>query len=519
MARLATFSRAVRNLNISRVLSLKGLRSRRDDSRAIGESPALVGYLTMAMKIAPNLERAVSFASEQLEGDLGKDLRRKTSEGLIRIHSNADEGLSKFAKRWGKACPELDRSIYLVRSSVDEGAIENRDRTLDRALHLSLQGARNRMRSFASSIYLPTLMIYSLGVLLPLVLVAILPVLSVIDISIGLGHLIFIYCILLPLLIYAMSNEVLSRRPAALSPPRIPAAPCSYRTLLTSLAMAAPIPMIGFILKAPDDISALLALWGVVLGISSYLYLTTAQAFKRRSEIIEMEGEFCDALVQLGNRVSEGRPAEEAFEHVAKTTKGGRIGKVLQSASMNIRLGGMGLQAALFDETRGALRDVHSSMIRGTLKMLTSLIEKSTRAAGEAILNVAEHLRELRDVDAEIRKSMSEVVISMRSVALFFAPLVTSISARMQGVLSSKVASTGFLGSVEVSHPAFLLVLGIYIVILAAILTNYSVEIEIGKDHLAKHAAMASAMPIALGVFTVGAILGGQMLGTILGNV
>ncbi len=496
-------------------------RSKRREERrrlkAAGEAPTLVGYLTMAMKITPNLERATSFAGEQLEGQMGQELREKISESHMRLYSGADEALSKFSMHWKQACPELERSIYLIRSSTNERTKASRTRTLDRALQLVLQGARERMRDFASSISLPTLMIYSMGILLPLVFVVILPVLSVINIQVGLAHLVLIYCIILPVIVYMLSNQVLSKRPATLQPPKIPSEANNVRALVFAVALSLPLPMLSLALRAPPDTSALAVLWGGVLGIATYIYLTSARAFRRREEIVQMEGEFCDALVQLGNRVSEGRPAEDALEHVAGTMREGKLGHVFKEASANVRLGGMGLRAALFDEGRGALRFVHSSMIRGTLKMLVDLIERSTRAAGEAILQTAEHLRELKEVEAEIRRSMGEVVTSMRSVALFFAPLVTSVAARMQGLLSAKTASTGFLGSTGVSPPAFLLVLGIYIVILTAILINYAVGIELGDDKLAKRVAIASALPVALGVFTAGAILGGRMLTSIVG--
>ena len=73
------------------------------------------------------------------------------------------------------------------------------------------------------------------------------------------------------------------------------------------------------------------------------------------------------------------------------------------------------------------------------------------------------------------------------------------------------------MGSTGISPPAFLFVLGAYIVILTAILINYAVEIELGDDRLAKRMAIASALPVALGVFTAGAILGGQMIGAMIG--
>jgi hypothetical protein len=39
---------------------------------------------------------------------------------------------------------------------------------------------------------------------------------------------------------------------------------------------------------------------------------------------------------------------------------------------------------------------------------------------------------------------------------------------------------------------------------------------ELGEDRLAKRIAIASALPVALGVFTVDAIVGGQMLGALI---
>ena len=73
------------------------------------------------------------------------------------------------------------------------------------------------------------------------------------------------------------------------------------------------------------------------------------------------------------------------------------------------------------------------------------------------------------------------------------------------------------MGSTGISPPAFLFVPSAYIVILTAILINYAVEIELGDDRLAKRMAIASALPVALGVFTAGAILGGQMISAMMG--
>jgi hypothetical protein len=493
-------------------------RAGRERVKALGEAPMLVSYLVMAMKVTPNLERAASFAGEQLGGRMGQSLREFLSESYLRVHQSADEALSKFAGSWGKWCPELKRSIYLIRSSVNERDDASRMRSLNRAHELVLHGARERLGEFAAGIHAPTFIIYSIGVLLPLVLIVVLPVLSVINLHVGIAQIFAIYCVVLPLAVYALGREVLSKRPASSQPPEVSLERVSGSSMALVVALSLFLPALSFWLEAPSDLKALAVLWGPTLGVATSLHLTSARAFKRRVEIEGMEGEFCDALMQLGNRISEGRPAEDALEHTGETMRGGNLADVLANASANVKLGGMGLRAAFFDEGRGALREVPSRTICGTLRMLVDMIERSTRAAGNAILKVADHLRGLKEVEQEIRHSMGEIVSSMRSVALFFAPLVVSIAARMQGLLASKMAPVGFLGSgAWVSSSAFLLVLGIYVLLLTALLMCYAVEIELGDDRLIKRVTLARALPIALAVFTCGAIVGGQLLSAIVG--
>ncbi|MBA7603708.1 hypothetical protein ES703_10824 [subsurface metagenome] len=493
-------------------------RAERQRIRGLGEVPILINYLTMSMKVTPNLERATAFAAENVEGPLGMGLKDALRRTYLRAYAGVEEALTEFAERWGKWCGELKRSIYLLRSSVSEKTEVARLQTLDRALELSLRGACDRMRDFAAGLHLPTLLIYSMGVLLPLVLVAILPVLSIININIDVPQVFAIYCVALPLGVYMLNRWTLAKRPATFPPPEVPIETSRTRALLFAGALAATLVGVGLFSPIADDFRAILLLWATTLGITAYLYLTTARAFERRGRIEQMEGEFCDSLVQLGNRISEGRPAEDALEHVADTMHGSELAGVFARASTNIRLGGMGLRASLFDPERGALREVPSRTIHGVLRLLVDMIERSTLAAGAMILRTADHLQELKQVKLDIRRSLGEVVTSMRSVALFFAPFIAAIAARMQGLLASKTALVGFLNAgARIPSAAFLFVLGLYVVLLTSILMSYAVEIELGDDPLAKRVTLARALPIALGVFTLGAIVGGHMLTAIIG--
>jgi len=152
------------------------------------------------------------------------------------------------------------------------------------------------------------------------------------------------------------------------------------------------------------------------------------------------------------------------------------------------------------------------------LRMLIDIVERSTKAAGDAVLRMADHLKGLKEVEADIRKSLGEVVTSMRSVALFFAPLIAAVTSRLQGVISSNPGTASFLNAGASPSPdAFLLALGLYVMALVVILISYATEIELGDDQLSKRIMIARGLPMAVAVFTISAIVSGQFLAALIG--
>jgi hypothetical protein len=490
---------------------------------SMGDAPMLVSYMAMSMKVRPNLERAVQFAAENIKGSFGRSLRKYLLNACVREQASVDDALLKFMDFWGRWCDDLKRAIHLIRGSVLERSEERRLGVLDKALEVSLQGTRERMQKFADGLYLPTFLIYSLGVLLPLVLVAVLPVLSAIGICASTWQVFFIYCIGLPITVWGLSRWALAKRPAAFPPPQVPNEANFFRSAIIAVfvgaAGAGPAIIAIFGAKVPGAICSLSVLWGITLSIVTYLYLTSIDAYELRTSIRRMEDEFHDSLMQLGNQITDGRPAESAIERVAISMRGSLIAGVFLRASNNVKLGFMGLRAALFDPGQGALKNVHSGIIHDTLRMLVDLIEQSTKTAGDAIIRISDHLNGLRQVEEDIRKSLREVVTSMRSVALFFAPLIAAVTSRLQGVLSLKSGAVPFLNSSASLPPdIFLLALGLYVVAIVVILISYATAIEFGDDQLSIRVMIARGLPIAVAVFTISVVVSQQLFSSIIGK-
>ncbi len=475
--------------------------------------PQLLNYITILLKITPNLEKAIKFAARNLERSLGKTLKKEFWLLCISEYPDARETLTQISEKLEKQNSGTKRSIDLVKSSVKEKNRESRTEILDQALKASFREVRNQMKNFASNLQLPTVVLYGVGVLMPLTLLAIIPVLSSTGINIGGKEIASIYCIILPVSIHSLKKQILSKRPSAFFSYDIPSRDNKLKaTLISVTVFIAPI-LLTFVLDLSHYMIVFVSLWSLTTGISVFCYLNSVKTYKIRNKNLNLEKEFCETLLQLGYQLKNKYPAEVAFRRTAKISKGGEISKVLEKTSINIQTRGMDTFSAFFDEEIGSLKGVYSTSIRNTFKLLTDLLNQSSEVAGEAILHSARHLQKLREIERKIRRTLSEIVNSMKSVSIFFAPFVASVTIKIQQVVSKRTNVVPILGSgVQISQSVLLGILGFYTLALTMLLSSYIVEIEQGDDRLKKMREISNNLPIAMTIFSFGLIIGDKAI-------
>lgn len=446
--------------------------------RRVGEVPRLLCALSSSLLLHPNPEVAGEFAAENAGGRMGPELGKELSRVFLRVYREAGEALRGFSRRWGDP-PELSGPLHLLLASVRmEG--EDRRRAVERALEGSLEGVRGRVREFVEWVRFPLLLLYSFGILLPLCLLTLLPVLG----SLGLLSaplLLAFYGFLLPLVLYLLSSWILSKRPSVSHSPELRR---EGKPLLTLPLF--PLLLLGLLLLSSPELRVLVLLWSVVLPLSLHLFLTS-----RRVERC-LEDELPDILQELGSELRGGRPWEGALRRVAEDRA---LAWIPLQAPPRIPSSASGKPSEPSVEFSG--------LVRGTLSLLADLARRSERAAGEAALQLSSHLRRLKEVERRGREEMAEVFSSMRSVALFFSPLLTSLTCQMYAVLWER----GFSGSL--SPALLLLLLGFYQLILSLFLLSLVSEMEGGRR---KRLLLASGLPLSLLVFTLGAVGGGALL-------
>ncbi len=515
--------------------------------RSIGDIPEVVSYIVMSMRLASNMERAIYFTAHNSGRPLARDFKKMLWNLQTRVHAGMDEAILEFTELWGKNSEHFKRSLHLIKSSTSEPDEAQRIITLNRALDIVLDGTKELMEAYAARLKSPTYILYSVFILIPLALVALLPAVTVVGLKFDIATLIVLYNIILPLITFVYAEYILMQRPATFTPQKIPHGhpllinqkSRRYKALVLAFSTGTLISVSGYLyiflgnpfgIISTDALEGVLSptlpvIWGIVVAFSIYMKTTYSPYKMIRDDIKVMENEFADALFILGRRISEGRAAEEAFSYAAKTMQGSLIGSAFERIAINLITMRTNLHSAIFDEDYGAFRDIYSDRIRSTMTMFVESVSKSHLLAGVAIIKLADHLKELQDVELNIKTSLFDMTSTMRSTACIFAPLIAGVTIALSEVIAkilqnvsrgiSRLPENIVPGPARIS-PAnidqsispdlFMLSIGIYLIMITAILTRFSGNIEHGGDRPQFMYDLGEALPIALIVFTISTI-------------
>lgn len=242
-------------------------------------------------------------------------------------------------------------------------------------------------------------------------------------------------------------------------------------------------------------------------SVGLFYSLRSKNVIKVRERTKQLEDEFSSALFQLGNRLGDGLPAEIAFAKVAQTMQGTTSGDFFNVAEKNITKLGMGLDQSLFDPKVGALQSFPSKVIESSMKVLTESVKKGPRIAAQALLSMSRYIKEIHRVEERLKDLMADIISSMKAQVKFLTPaiagivigitsMISTILTKLSSQLGSFAAESGggagaggfgdLLTIFGIGIPTFhfQVVVGIYIVQLAYILTSLSSGVENGADKL-----------------------------------
>jgi hypothetical protein len=470
--------------------------------------------MAMSLKLSPSLNKAVEFAAENTEGPLADRLRGVMWDVYTRKKESIEESFMGFANDWGEWNDDLKRSLYGLLSAAGEGTQQGLDRGLERAQETVRAGARRRMEEFTASLKMPATAFFALCVLLPLIIGTTLPVLSLGGMGIqsvetlsqpqsggGGPQLVLLLDVVFPAIAFLYSIMLLGRRPGTTGAPCIPPTRNRARRKWAAASLIiAVIPLLSLLTLA-SAFAPIAVIWSFTLGVSTYLVLSSADRRRRQRELRLLEQQMPDAVFIIGSKLGEGLSVEQALGRASESLKGLEVAAFLDRLRFSLQLHRRGLEETLFGR-EGLLREHPSRMVRVSLKMVVDLSRKDPSAAGKALVDFSHYLRELQEVERDIKSKLGEIVDAMKSTASFFAPLVLGITSALYMLLEK---SFGSVAPLPISSLSFMAALGLYLVVMVPIIANFSVGLETGGDGAELAGFLGKAWPTSLGLFTLAA--------------
>ena len=454
-------------------------------TRAVGEVPGLVSRAVLRMRLSPSPERAAAFAAETGSGRLAASLDAHVRQAA----GTGATGLAAFADEWATWFPALRRALTLVESA---GGVrpDQRARALDSALEVTLDGTRETMADFAASVRGPATALYAFGVLLPLALVALLPTAGTVGVDVPLAAVVVGYDLVLPAVIVAASGWLLARRPIGFPPTPIPRThpdvpDTRLRAPLAGCATAAAAWVLAGRVVAPW--SAWLAAPGIGVGVALFVRYRPMTAV--REQVRAIERGLPDALALVGREVSRGRAVETAMAEAADLL-GSETGTVLADATRTGRQLEVGVEASLLGEYGG---------LAGRTAALPALAAAEGEPAGPALVAMADHLDDLREVEREVRQDLRQVTSTLANTASVFGPLVGGATVTLAEHMSTDGPLSGGLAPDTLG-----LAVGAYVLVLAVVLTTLATGLERGLDRSLVGYRVGRSLVFATTVFCLG---------------
>jgi Flp pilus assembly protein TadB len=474
--------------------------------------PAIL-YIVVYMRHTPNLEKAISFASQHLQYPLALDFKKIFYNVQIGKFSTIKESLDNYLAVWRDYSVEFIEAFHLIESSLFEPDNAKRIQTLEKSLQVVLDGVYDKMLKFTHEVRSPLTNVYMLGVVLPTLGLALLPLASaMIGDYLKAYHVFVMFNLIIPFFVYYLTDKILFLRPGGHGEtdllernPLYPAykskkpfykafwicLPLLLIGLLPLVFQYTPIPTLiglkqdytfaeiglGFFgdesvfgfrdvggkLIGPFGVGALIFGLFFTLGLALFFSMAfkdkTKDLIKEREKTKQLEVEFNNSLFQLGNRIGNGTPPELAFSKVAESTKGLKTEDFFRRVNYNIMQMGMSVETAIFDEKRGAIAYYPSDLIATSMKVLVEAAKKGLTIAALSIISISEYVKNINKITERLRDMLAEIVSDMKSNMTFLAPLLSGVviglAAMITGILSKLSISglttgdAGGLGSLD----------------------------------------------------------------------
>lgn len=439
------------------VLSYPRAVASRRASEVLRDSTEGMNLMIMSLRHEQSVPDAMVLAGER-PSEFGAELRRALWSVIVGVHSSFEDALCAIGDRWASHSGELKSAVHAVITASCEATEEGRRRALERANRALVSGARRRIEDYVLALSLPAMILFAIGILLPLMVGSFLPMLSwsvwsadgvlaadgQVDSDGAILRTILLMNLLFPGIALLVVLDTRSRHP-------LPRDDQTTRpTRWASRALAA------LSLSAIGGMAALSSFDGLERAVALTLSATVPMSVvlvsaRPRAPPGGHDGgdDLGDLLFRTGARMVEGENLDSALASVGAGASASAVAVVAGAVGRHD-------EADTLPGGDRGMRGPEAAMLEG-FRVLKAASERDEESAGLLAMDLAGYLRGMTELEETLRRRLKPTISMMRLTTVVLAPLMMGVTYAIYGSL----AAIGGAGSL--SPCSFFLVLGVFL--------------------------------------------------------
>ncbi len=436
--------------------------TRVDHRRLMNECPSVIGMMTSVLQSDGSVDSAIRDVAKE-----GPPLSRKLFDDVVK--KTDTKGSASLSECLGKTVSELPkgasgyaRSVMMVLSASESSDDETRDRMLSDASDIAIDAVKEMGESYGASLTAPCMAVFGIGIMIPMILMSIIPMLNVggmfgsktIDQNIVImTTLVAIPCCILMVALYVRSRN-----------PFLGGNTSGHRSItFAPLLISIPLALVFVHMGGDVEWTFLFSMLPACLFTALLMVNSVREEAERRKK----ESSLMDVIFDIGNRMLSGINFERATVDAIANHK---VCSVLSEGLEREYALSRGDPSSALSHSLGHI----SGEVTMALKNIHICSEKDGYDAGRMAVNIGKQMQNRNITMKNLEIKLKSTTDMMVGTAMLFAPMVLGLSISMLGPLSR-------LGS-KVSMEGSTAILAFFLIELSALISILVSSLGSGED-------------------------------------
>ena len=465
------------------LLQFKDKKLKCSPETLMNETPSVIGMMSVTLSSGGSFDSAVREIAKNGPRYMSEIFRKIILDADCRVVSDIRAAVIETVSSFPKALAPFKRAMHIIVTAFDSADVSERADMMKDAENIVLEGLRSIGESYSSSLNSPCMLIFGLGIMVPMILISMLPMLSIggmFSVSfIDSNVVTMIVLVEIPVVVGDVAISLRGKNPFF----KVEYSADDLRYLMP-LAVAVPIHMICGHFSISSELSISLSF--IIAGLLTFAVIYPS--ILKEKERVRTEEALKDALFELGNRMSMGDNFENAIKKALSSRKDcislcEKVERELVICRGDIESMIIEVIGPISEEMTGHYCDIYRASLR------------DMRNAGRLATGIAHQIQDQNAVRKNIENKLKSTMDMMTGTSAIFAPIILGMSIVMLGPITD-ITGQVFFDDIGKT-------LSIYLIELAALISLMSSNLMCRGKTIDVMARFCLMMPVALMVFLV----------------